>query len=210
MARPLKKLTGRLHSPMRIPSRASDAESALLRYILYGILPAWFIPGLLDWNQHRRTRIEVTSGPRESLIHLLMMSEVGLPLTLALLCEINPLLLTIILGAIAAHEATALWDVSVAEHGGRRVTVFEQHVHSFLESLPIMAAAALGCLRWPQIRELLGGARSRDAWRLRWKKEPLPAGYLGAVGTAVIVAIAVPYGEELLRCITKADRTVHR
>jgi hypothetical protein len=43
---------------MRIPDRASDAEAALLRYIMYWILPAWFIPGLLDWNQHRRTRIE--------------------------------------------------------------------------------------------------------------------------------------------------------
>jgi hypothetical protein len=170
----------------------------LLRYIVYGILPAWFIPGLLDWNQHRRSRIEQTAGTRESLIHLLMMTEVGVPLTLGLLCEINPLILTAILVALAAHEATALWDVGTAEHSGRQVTTFEQHVHSFLESMPIMAASALGCLRWRQVRELLGGARSRDAWRLRWKKEPLPAGYLGGIGAGVVFAVALPYGEELL------------
>jgi hypothetical protein len=191
---------------MRIPERTNDAETALLRYIMYGILPAWFIPGLLDWNQHRRSRIERTAGTRESLIHLLMMAEVGVPLTVALLCEINPLVLVIILGSIAAHEATALWDVSTAQHSGRRVTTFEQHVHSFLESMPIMAASALGCLRWRQVRELLGGARSRDAWRLRWKKQPLPTGYMGAIGVAVAAAIAVPYGEELARCMTQGRK----
>ncbi|MEZ0362216.1 hypothetical protein ACAG26_00725 [Mycobacterium sp. pUA109] len=200
--RPMRRrLTDRTRPRMRVPERASDAETALLRYLMYGILPAWFIPGLLDWNQHRRSRIEHTAGTRESLIHLLMMTEVGVPITLALLCEINPLLLTIILGAIAAHEATALWDVTAAEHSGRRVTVWEQHMHSFLEAMPMMAASALGCLRWRQVRRLLTGARSRDAWRLRLKKEPLPAGYLATIGAGVVAAIAVPYGEELLRCL---------
>lgn len=127
-----------------------------------------------------------------------------MPITLALLCEINPLVLTVILGSIAAHEATALWGVTTAEHSGRRVTTWEQHMHSFLESMPIMAASALGCLHWRQTRELIGGARSRDAWRLRWKKRPLPTGSLAVVGAGVIAAIAVPYGEELARCV-KAD-----
>lgn len=180
----------------------------MLRYLMYGLLPAWFIPSLLDWNQHRRSRIEVTSGTRESLIHLLMMAEVGLPLTMVLLCEVNPLVLSTIAASIVAHEATALWDVSTAEDSGREVTPFEQHVHSFLESMPIMAASALGCLRWRQVRDLLQGARTRDAWRLRWKQNRLPGGYLAAVGAGVVAAIAVPYGEELYRCVTKADRTL--
>lgn len=175
---------------------------------MYGLLPAWFIPSLLDWNQHRRSRIEITSGTRESLIHLLMMAEVGVPITLVLLCEVNPLVLSTIAASIVAHEATALWDVSTAEGSGREVTPFEQHVHSFLESMPIMAASALGCLRWRQVRELLGGARSRDAWRPRWKENRLPGGYLAAVGAGVVAAIAVPYGEELYRCLTKTDRTL--
>jgi hypothetical protein len=156
---------------LRIPERVND-ETALLRYLMYGLLPAWLIPSLLDWNQHRRSRIEVTSGTRESLIYLLMMAEVGLPLTMVLVCEVNPLVLSTIAASIAAHEATALWDVSTAEDSGREVTPFEQHVHSFLESMPIMAASALGCLRWRQVRDLLDGARSRDAWRLRWKQKP--------------------------------------
>lgn len=208
MGRGLTEIRSRVRPRMRIPDQAHDAETALLRYIMYGVLPAWFIPGLLDWNQHRRTRIEQTSGTRESLIHLLMMTEVGVPLTLCLLCEINPLVLTTIFGSIAAHEATALWDVSTAEHSGRRVTTWEQHVHSFLESMPIMAASALCCLRWRQVRELLRGVRNPDAWRLRWKQERLPTGYLAAIGAAVVGTIVVPYGEELLRCVTTTDRKV--
>lgn len=50
----LTKVAGSLRPRMRIPDRASDSETALLRYLVYGLLPVWFIPGLLDWNQHRR------------------------------------------------------------------------------------------------------------------------------------------------------------
>lgn len=185
---------------LRIPDQAGDVDDATLRYLLYGLLPAWFAPGLLDWWQHRRTDIEHTAGTRESLIHSLMMVEVGTPISLALLCEINPLVLTVIAGSIAAHEATALWDVHTAQASGRTVTPWEQHIHSFLESLPFMGATALSCLRWDQLRMLLRGARGRDAWRLRLKRNRLPAGYLGAVGAAILGLIVVPYAEELLRC----------
>ena len=58
----LTKVTGCLRSRMRIPDRASDAETALLRYLVYGVLPVWSIPGLLDWNQHRGSRIERNAG----------------------------------------------------------------------------------------------------------------------------------------------------
>jgi hypothetical protein len=71
--------------------------------------------------------------------------------------------------------------------------------------MPIVAASVLGCLHWRQVRELIGGARSRDAWRLRWKTEPLPAGYLATIGLGVIATIVVPYDEELARCV-KGDK----
>ncbi|MYW94177.1 diguanylate cyclase/phosphodiesterase [Amycolatopsis rubida] len=189
---------------MRIPDRASDVETATLRYLLYGLLPAWFVPGLLDWWQHRRTRIEDTAGVRESLIHLLMMAEVGLPIALALLCEINPLVLTIMAATIAAHEATALWDVKTAVDSSREVTPIEQHIHSFLESLPFMGTAAIACLHWKDARELLHAGDRRGAWRLQLKRHRLPGGYLAAIAAAVGGLIAVPYGEELRRCVRTA------
>jgi hypothetical protein len=190
---------------LRLPSRATDVESATLRYLLFGLLPAWFVPGLLDWLQHRRTDIEHTAGTRESLIHLLMMVEVGGPLALALLCEVNPLVLAIIAAAIAAHEATALWDVRTAESSDRAVTPWEQHIHSFLESLPFMATAALTCLHWDDLRALTQAGRP-GAWRLRPKQNRLPASYLASVGGAIAGLIALPYGEELYRCVRAARR----
>ncbi|WP_211215430.1 diguanylate cyclase/phosphodiesterase [Actinoalloteichus spitiensis] len=190
----------------RVPARVHDVQSATLRYLVYGLLPAWFIPGLLDWAQHRRTDIEHTAGVQESLIHALMMTEVGVPIVIALLCEINPLVLVIILGAILAHEATALWDVTTAEESGREVRPVEQHIHSFLESMPFMACGALACLHWEQIQALVRGARNRGAWTLRLKRPPLPTGYLAGVGGAILGLIALPYGEELVRCLRARRR----
>jgi hypothetical protein len=68
--------------------------------------------------------------------------------TLTLLCEVNPLLLTLAAASLGAHEATAIWDVRAAVDGGREVPPAEQHIHSFLESLPFMAVSALLCLHW--------------------------------------------------------------
>ena len=186
---------------MRMPDNVTDVESATLRYLLYVLLPAWFAPGVLDWWQHRRTDIQHTAGIKESAIHLLMMAEVGVPVTLVLLCEINPAVLTAMAVAVAAHEATALWDVQTAVDSGREVGPVEQHIHSFLESLPFMGTAAIACLHWKQVRQLLN---AEGAWRFQWKMHPLPGTYLAGVAAAIAGLIALPYGEELLRCVRAA------
>jgi hypothetical protein len=33
-------------------------EAATIRYLMYVLLPAWFVPGVADWIMHRRTKIE--------------------------------------------------------------------------------------------------------------------------------------------------------
>ncbi|MGW7254398.1 diguanylate cyclase [Streptomyces sp. NPDC054834] len=178
-----------------------DVGDATTRYLLYGLLPGWFVPGLADWVMHRRTRIEDTAGTKESLIHSLMMAEVGLPIALTLRYEVNPLLLSVQLGATAVHEATALWDVRTAVDSDREVKPVEQHIHSFLESLPFAGLSALMCLHHDQVRSLLRGGRGdRDAWRLVPRRRPLSPGYLAAVGAAIGACVLLPYGEELLRC----------
>jgi hypothetical protein len=173
-----------------------------LRYLVYGLLPAWFVPGVLDWWQHRRTDIEHTAGVRESLIHLLMMAEVGVPITLVLLCEINPLVLAITLATIAAHEATALWDVKTAGDSGREVRPIEQHIHSFLESLPFTGTTAIACLHWNDARKLLHGNDSGSAWRLRSKQHRLPTPYLTGVG-AEVVKVDEASGSVVRRCLLR-------
>ncbi|MFD7276605.1 diguanylate cyclase [Streptomyces sp. NPDC059862] len=184
-----------------------DVGAATTRYLLYGLLPSWFVPGLADWAMHRRTRIEDTAGTKESLIHSLMMTEVGIPIALTLRYEINPLLLSVQLAGAAAHEATALWDVRTAVDSDRRVKPVEQHIHSFLESLPFGALASLMCLHADQVKSLLrGGDGDPDAWRLVPRRPPLSRGYLAGIAAAIGVCVVLPYGEELMRCRRAARR----
>jgi hypothetical protein len=76
----------------------------------------------------------------------------------------------------------------------------EQHIHSFLESLPFMAMSALLCLHWDQIAGVRRGRARSAAWQLRRKH--LPAGYLAGVASL----IAAPYAEELWRCARARKR----
>jgi hypothetical protein len=56
--------------------------------------------------------------------------------TLTLPCEVNPLVLAIVLVTAGVHEATPIWDVRTAVDSGREARPAEQHIHSLLESLP--------------------------------------------------------------------------
>ena len=55
------------------------ADEATRRYLMYIIMPVWSLAGFLDWLWHRQTKIETTSGAKESVMHLLMMAEAGAP-----------------------------------------------------------------------------------------------------------------------------------
>jgi hypothetical protein len=101
-------------TPMRVSGDPAEVESVTIRYLMYVLLPAWLVPGIADYWMHRRTRIERTSGVRQSSIHALMMTEVSVPVLLTLLCEANPLLLGISAATAGLHEATAIWDVRSA------------------------------------------------------------------------------------------------
>jgi hypothetical protein len=193
---------GRAGSEVHSPRPGTlDVDTAILRYLIYVLLPAWLLPGLLDWWMHRRSDIAHTSGTRESAIHLAMISEVGAPLLMALLLEINPPMLALMGGAALAHEATAVWDVRMANHSTREVRPVEQNIHSFLESMPFTALAAVACLHPRQVGELLRRPRQdAGAWRLRLKRPALPRRYLVSVLGAFAVFGVLPYCEELVRC----------
>lgn len=175
-----------------------DVAQATSAFLLYVILPLWLLAGMADWAFHRATDIQRTSGAKESLIHLLMLAEMGVPVLAGLLLDINALVLVIMAVAFVVHEATALWDVSYAVTR-RTVKPMEQHVHSFLEVLPFMALSFVGCLHWPQAFAIVGLGPEPADWGLRLKAEPLPRGYL--VGMLVLIAVfeVLPYVEEFWR-----------
>ncbi|CAM5399434.1 diguanylate cyclase [Streptomyces antimycoticus] len=188
---------------LEVPRNAVDVEDANRRFLMYGVMPLWFVPAVADWIMHRRTRIEETSGTKESAIHALMMTEAGIPVAMGLLARVNPLVLSVMGGAALAHGATALWDVSLAT-GEREVRPVEQHIHSFLEVLPLSAMAFTSCLHWDQVRAALRGGDRPEDWKLLPKDNPLPARYLAAIGLGIGAFVALPYAEEMTRCLRAA------
>jgi hypothetical protein len=180
--------------------RALGVEPATRRWLIGGVLPLWLGAGLADWHRHRRTHIETTAGTRESMIHALMMTEAGVPVALGLFCEVNPGVLATCAGALAVHGATAYWDVSYAEER-RRVTPLEQHIHSLLEVVPLMATGFLTVLYWDQARALVG-KDGRPDFRIRLKRrDPLSRRTRLALLAAMGVFGALPYAEEMVRCL---------
>ncbi len=161
-------------------------------FLLFIVIPAWLVPGLLDWYFHRRSHIEKpeNGGVRESLVHSAMFAEAGMPLVLSVLFEMNPLLVTLMTGAAATHELTAIGDVRLALDSQREVTQAEQHVHSFLEVMPFWVVPLMVLLHEP----------STKRWRLTRRGSALRRGDLGWVAVAVLLGGVAPYSEELLRC----------
>lgn len=173
-------------------------EEITRSFLLYFIVPLWLAAGVADWICHRAAHIETTTGAKESLIHLLMMIEVGVPVLAALFLEITEPVLALMIVSLFLHEATALWDVSYAITR-REVTPIEQHVHSFLEMVPLMALSFIVVLHWRRFRALLGLGDEAPDWSLRLKEDALPTHYVIALLEAMGAFEAVPYLEEFWR-----------
>jgi hypothetical protein len=166
--------------------------------LMYFILPVWLLAGCADWLCHRASHIETTSGAKESMLHLLLFAEIGLPLLAAIFLEINAALIAFMIVAFVIHEATSLWDISYAVKM-REVTPFEQQVHSFLEMLPLMAILFVISLHWGQFQALFGFGPEIARFELRWKEEPLPATYVLSILGAAFLFEIIPFVEEFVR-----------
>ncbi|HVC34436.1 MAG TPA: diguanylate cyclase [Chloroflexota bacterium] len=178
---------------------AAEVEQATRRFLLYFVVPLWLAAGLLDWSQHRRTHIERTAGTRESAIHVVMLTEAGVPTLLGLFLQVNAGVLLTTLVALVAHEATAVLDVAYAE-SRQLVTPTEQHIHSFLEVVPLMAVSFLTVLHWDQARALVGLGDESAHFTWRPKRPPLSWRYVAGLLAAITAFGVVPYAEELWRC----------
>jgi hypothetical protein len=174
-------------------------SSAAQNVLVYFVLPVWLAAGFADYLCHRAGKIESTSGPKESLLHLLQFAEMALPTLAAIFLHINALVILVMIVCLVLHEATAIWDVNYA-YRTRVVTPTEQHVHSFLEMLPRRAArrdhAALAAVSFP----LRVGRRT---CRLRRPSERAAAAvavcnHHPAAGAVFEV---LPYLEELVRSL---------
>ena len=168
--------------------------------LMYFVLPLWLAAGFADYLCHRGAAIAVRSGAKESLIHLLLFGEMAVPVLGAIFFEINALVIAVMIAAFVLHEATALWDVSYAT-ATRVVTPIEQHVHSFLEMMPLTGLVLVAVLHWPQFTALFGLGSEPARFALALKQPPLPWLYVTAVFAAILLFEILPYVEELVRCL---------
>jgi hypothetical protein len=176
----------------------SPFDQPAILILLYGVIPLWLGAGFADWCCHRASHIETTAGAKESLIHLLMFLEVGAPLLAGIFLEINAGTIVLMAAMFFLHEATALWDVTYATTA-RRVTPFEQHVHSFLELMPLLAIACILVTHWGQALALFGAGTEHARFTVELKATPLPAAYTVTLFSAIFFLEIVPYMEELVR-----------
>lgn len=186
MISPPDRLARRLQSQTWMKTRTRS-------FFLFAALPAWLLPGLLDWWCHRRTRIQEpeNGGVAESLVHSAMLAEGGLPLLLSAAFEMNPLNIALMTSSAVLHELTAIADVRLALNSERRVSQLEQHIHSFLEVMPFWVVPLMVLLHEP----------ATSGWRLVRRDSSLSRRDLAIVAAAVAVVGVLPYAEELLRSL---------
>jgi hypothetical protein len=177
-------------------------SSAAQTVLMYFVLPTWLAAGFADYLCHRAASIETTSGWKESLLHLLQLGEMAIPTLAAIFLEINALVIATMIVCLIAHEATAIWDVSYA-YRTREITPTEQHVHSFLEMLPLMGLLIISTLHWRQFLSLFGLSQQSAEFALRFKQPPLPWLYVSVILSLVVLFEILPYLEELIRGIRR-------
>lgn len=198
----LNKTIGK-YSKEKEEQKLDPTERATRRYMMNIMLPIWIGAGFLDWYWHRKSSIETTAGTRESLTHLAMLTEAGIPILAALFFEVNSGLLITMAGAWAAHESTAYYDVVYAGNH-RDVTIPEIHTHTYLGVLPFCALSFMLVSHWDQV-EAMFDKNKKAEFKLRKKEVPLKPKAILTIVSFLSAGLVVPYLEELYRCI-KAEK----
>ena len=179
---------------MELKELTSDV--IIYNFILYGCLPLWLIMGFGDWWCHKKSRIEATTGVKESIYHAIMGVQIGIPVFLGFYFKINVLLLILMFIVLIFHEWVAHTDVAYALNT-REISIYETHIHSFLEVLPFVIVALIVAINWPAFIDLITFNWAGNMG-LIW--QPVNIKYITAYFVPLIVLDVIPFIEELIRC----------
>ena len=180
-------------------------DQLLFNLILYGLLPLWGITGFLDWCCHRATGIERTSGVRESVVHSVMGVQLGIPIVLCLVFQVNVMILLICILAFLSHEVVAHYDVHYSAPL-RRISIWEVHVHNYMATIPLYLLMLIVVLNWEVARDLVSLNWEGQFRFQRLASPPGGSGYLRGYLAFMAVLCVVPYVEELARCLREVRR----
>lgn len=184
--------------------------SIVAGWLAWFVAPLWVLAGLADWLCHRATDIQHTAGPRESLLHLLLLAEMGIPLLGVLFFDVNALVIGVMLVGLVAHQLTTFWDLRYAV-SRREVPPIEQQVHSWLELLPLTGVVLLSIAHWPQFLALFGLGSAPARFELVVRDPPLPLAYVATLLGAVLLLDVLPYVQELVSglAVARSHRPAH-
>lgn len=177
-----------------------DATAHLLERLLLGaLLPVWLLAGLADWACHRRERIELSAGWKESALHLLMIGELGLAVVLLLWWQVTATVLLLVLALCVLHEITLWCDLGYATTQ-RVIPPIEQWVHGLQMGLPWLGLLTLCIAYRGQSLAILGLGTDAADWALRLRDPPVPTAAKAAVLVGAAVLVVLPFLQEWQRC----------
>lgn len=171
----------------------------LVNVMMYGFLPLWGIAGFVDWCCHRATKIETTSGIKESLMHSLMGVQMAIPIVLSLLYYVNVLILLVCIITWISHEIVAHWDVKYAAPK-REISIWEMHAHTYLGSLPLYMLTLIVVINWEVFKQLVTFDWAGNMSLILVAEPHGTFSYLPFYFTFMAVLCVFPYIEENLRC----------
>ena len=105
-------------------------------------------------------------------------------------------------------EGYDIIDYMVMADEVREVTIWEQHLHSYLATIPFYVLTLIACRNWDQFVRTITFQWSGDL-QLTWRPEPLgTTTYVWWYATLMLVVAVIPYTEELIRCWMGRNRCV--
>ncbi len=179
----------------------NPTDQVLINIILYVFLPLWCAAGFVDWYCHRKSKIESTSGVKESLLHALMGVQVGIPIFLCLFFHVNALVLIAFSLSLLMHGIVAYFDIRLARKE-RQISILEMHAHAFLSTTPLFLFFMLVAINWQTLAELFhAGSSSSNHFSLIPATTSIGGPYYAPVfATLLLLFCVIPYLEELHRC----------
>ncbi|MCF7501746.1 diguanylate cyclase [Pseudoalteromonas sp. L1] len=177
-----------------------DTSLLLINALLYFFLPLWGIAGFVDWCCHRATKIEHTTGIKETLMHSVMGIQMGLPIVLCLIFDVNALILLICIITWVLHELVAHMDVAYASPI-REISIWEMHAHTYLGSLPLYMLTSIIVINWDHFLKLITLDLNGEMTFTLLENPYGTSSYLPAYLTFMAIVCVFPYMEENLRCI---------
>jgi hypothetical protein len=128
---------------------------------------------------------------------VLQYAQIVIGVALPLFFTVTTLVLALVIAMALAHLATGYWDVAYTD-GRRYISPPEQHVHSYMEVLPLVATALLVVLHWPAFVAIFDGTAA--SWAIHLRPQMAPAGVIAYVASGLVLAGAA-IAEEYVRCI---------